>query len=210
MAFIIGCLVIISAALTIYGKYSPNNAIVYACKPLTTLLIISIAVINSIHFHNPVMFFVLAGLIFSLLGDVFLLKSTLFLYGLIAFLIAHLLFIIGFLEVNRASHVLLVLPFIVGAIILFAYLYPDLSKYKYPALIYIIVIALMSWRAWECYMGNKNTGAFEIGIASLLFIFSDANLAINKFKKPYKSAQLVILSTYYLSIWLIASQFNKL
>lgn len=210
MVSVLGFLMVISAALTIYGKYSPNKVIVYTCKPLTTILIISIAVINSIHFHNPIMYFVIGGLVFSLLGDVFLLKSTLFLYGLIAFLAAHLLFIIGFLEVSRISHVMLLLPFVVGVIILFAYLYPDLSKYKYPALIYIIVIALMSWRAWECYLGNKSTGALEIGIASLLFIFSDANLAINKFKKPYKSSQLLILSTYYLSIWLIATQFSQL
>jgi uncharacterized membrane protein YhhN len=210
MMYVLGILITVSAVLAIYGKYTHKNAIVYVCKPLTTILITCVAAINSLHYNNPITYFVLAGLGFSLLGDIFLMLPDLFLYGLSAFVIAQISFMSGFLKENHTTHILLLLPFIIGALAFYSYLYPGLHKYKYPALAYIIIIALMSWRAWECYVGNHKTGALIIGAASLLFIFSDANLAVNKFKKPYKSSQIIILSTYYISIWLIAAQFSQL
>ena len=208
--YVLGILITVSTVLAIYGKYKHKQAFVYVCKPLTTILIIGSATLSSVQNNSSIMYFVLAGLGFSLIGDVFLMLPDLFLYGLSAFLLAHISFMLGFLKVNHSVHISLLLPFIVGVCFLYSYLYPGLHKYKYPALVYIIFITMMSWRAWECYLGNHTTGSLMIGTASLLFIFSDAALAINKFKKPFKSSQIIILSTYYLSIWLIATQFSHL
>jgi uncharacterized membrane protein YhhN len=183
---------------------------VYVFKPLTTILIIGAAVVNSAHSNSPIMFLMLAGLGFSLIGDIFLMLPKAFLYGLVAFLIAHVLFAVGFIKINQSIHLLLLIPFVIGLAAFYIYLYPSLNKYAYPALIYIVAIVFMAWRAWECYLGNKSTGALEIGAASLLFIFSDGNLAVNKFKKPFKYSQPIILSTYYISIWLIATRFSQL
>jgi len=40
---------------------------------------------------------------------------------------------------------------------------------------------------------------------ALLFVVSDSSLALRKFAGPYRGAQALILSTYWISIGLIAS-----
>jgi pyruvate oxidase len=42
---------------------------------------------------------------------------------------------------------------------------------------------------------------YSLAIASILFSFSDSILAYNKFKKPFKSAETLILSTYWIAIF---------
>jgi hypothetical protein len=56
------------------------------------------------------------------------------------------------------------------------------------------------------HFGTKpnNISTLLLAIGSILFVISDTNIALNKFKKPYKSAEAIILSTYYVSIWLIS------
>jgi len=58
----------------------------------------------------------------------------------------------------------------------------------------------------KTYDSNSRGGTMIGGrsIGSILFIISDTNIALNKFRKPYKSAEAIILSTYYVSIWLIS------
>jgi uncharacterized membrane protein YhhN len=38
----------------------------------------------------------------------------------------------------------------------------------------------------------------------VLFLFSDATLAWNRFRGEFRSADAIVLSTYYLSLFLIA------
>jgi len=56
------------------------------------------------------------------------------------------------------------------------------------------------------YDSNSGSGIMIEGrsIGSILFIISDMNIALNKLKKPYKRTKAIILSTYYVSIWLIS------
>jgi hypothetical protein len=35
-------------------------------------------------------------------------------------------------------------------------------------------------------------------------MFSDSILALNRFRAEFRAADLIVLSTYYLSLWLIA------
>jgi alkenylglycerophosphocholine/alkenylglycerophosphoethanolamine hydrolase len=41
-------------------------------------------------------------------------------------------------------------------------------------------------------------------VGALLFVASDSALAWNRFKSEFKSAQAVILATYFAAQWLIA------
>jgi hypothetical protein len=62
----------------------------------------------------------------------------------------------------------------------------------------------MAWLSWERFKIIKDTFSLLAAVGTLFFLVSDSALALNKFKKKFKSAELIILSTYYLSIWLIA------
>lgn len=203
-------LVFISACLCIWGKYNvhKNKFILYVFKPLTTILILIIAVISSYDLQNNYKFLIYGALLFSLLGDVMLMLPNKFLYGLVSFLMAHIIFTYGFYYLGQSFHLWLMILFIVCALSIYAYLFPTLGKYKYPVLIYVLTIFTMAWRAWEYFMQANDNGSLIIAIATLIFIVSDTNIALNKFKKPFKAAELIILSTYFISIWLISIAFT--
>jgi uncharacterized membrane protein YhhN len=96
MLAILSILIAAAALLTIIGQYR-SRAMVYVFKPLTTLLIIVLAL--QMHGETTPRYFhlVAAGLVFSLAGDVFLmLPKDRFVAGLLSFLIAHLLYILAF------------------------------------------------------------------------------------------------------------------
>src|ERR1041384_5570246 len=89
-------LIAVSSLLTIVGQYR-SRGLVYVFKPLSTGLIIALALTA----HEPATaqyyHLVLAGLVFSLAGDVFrMLPQDRFVAGLVSFLIAHLFYIVAF------------------------------------------------------------------------------------------------------------------
>src|SRR5215203_1018502 len=90
--------VVISALIAIAGYYvSPNiHWIVYIFKPLTTVLILVLA-LSAITETKRYKIAIVAGLICSLAGDVFLmLPGDQFLPGLVSFLLAHVCYLIAF------------------------------------------------------------------------------------------------------------------
>lgn len=198
----------ISAGITIFSKYSNNKLALYIFKPLTTIVILILAILFSrVSFqnHNELIFI---GLVFCLLGDIFLMLNHKFLQGLISFLIAHILFLFFFyLKSETVNYYILVPIFLIG-ITLYSFLFKKLGKMKIPVFIYLTIILLMAWFGISFYITTHSFAAKIITIAVILFVFSDANIAFNKFNKPYKLAELLILSTYFVSIYLIAFSLN--
>ena len=88
----------------------------YFWKPLTTGLIIAIALLISPVVDDTYRLWIVAGLIFSLAGDVFLMLPTdRFLAGMIGFFVAHLCYIAAFVSLGGGSTDLrLLLPFVIG------------------------------------------------------------------------------------------------
>lgn len=149
---------------------------------------------------------ILAGLAFSMLGDCFLmLKRQKFIAGLVSFLLAHVLYIIAFYSRLEVTPSLIHLFYLaLPALTIYGFLYPGLGKLKLPVLIYVIAIMLMGYFSLTLYLHSGGTPAFYAFIGALVFMLSDATLAVNKFRIPFAAAQLVILSTYYCAQWLIA------
>ena len=50
----------------------------------------------------------------------------------------------------------------------------------------------------------RRPGLTAAAWGAVLFLASDANLAINKFRLPFEAAPVVILGTYWIGQWLIA------
>ena len=186
------------AGLTIYGKYS-NTKLYYVFKPATSILILAMPLILILP-EDLYSWLMLAGLLAALIGDVFLMiPDRHFTKGLAAFLTTHILYIAAFISISMSSFWLLLIPFFAFAILMYSKLKIGEDKLRIPVLIYTAVISIMGFTAANVWLGSDSQLTFLIFIAALLFILSDSVLAYNKFTAKFKSAELIILSSYYLA-----------
>lgn len=185
-------------------EYKKHYPLIYILKPLTVIVMMVAVIIYSPLNHYSLL--ILAGLLFSMFGDIFLmLKQQKFIAGLVSFLIAHILYIVAFYHLlPGAPELVHLLYFAIPALSVYAYLYPGLAKLKLPVLVYVGAIMLMGYFSLAVYFAQPNQFALAAFIGAVVFMISDATLAINKFRLPFKAAQLIILSTYYVAQWCIA------
>lgn len=203
---ILTALAFVSAILTILATYQGRRLTHYLFKPLTIVFIILIALQPKYPTSSFYRYAILAGLLFSLVGDVFLmLPQDRFIEGLVSFLIAHLFYIAAFtFESGRALSAWDAIPFLIYGGLMLRILWPHLGKLKAPVIFYMLAILLMGWTATSRWMLTGQEGSRLAFIGALLFIASDSTLAVDRFKGHFRSAQLLILSTYFTAQWLIA------
>lgn len=172
------------------------RALEYATKPGVMVGLIAVAL--TIHPANTTQraLFVVA-LVLGLVSDVFLmLPRDLFLAGLVAALVEHLAYIAGFLArpadvrwlaaaaVIALASVAVFLPPIVRA------LRRSHRRLVGPVLIYVAVFVVMVVRAGA-------TGSAVALAGALLFFYSDAILAWNRFVRPVRYGRVVNLVPYH-------------
>ena len=203
---VLSLLVLASALLNIRAEYKGPRRQVYVFKPLAVALVILIALqtkhTTATHYRQ----LIVAGLICSLAGDVFLmLPRERFVAGLVCFLFAHLFYIAAF--TTDGARTLSVW----GAVILVLYgtlmlrlLWPHLRKLKAPVSVYVAAILLMAWQALNRWTATGDAGGALALAGALLFVASDSMLAWNRFRDEFRSAQVVVLGTYFAAQWLIA------
>jgi uncharacterized membrane protein YhhN len=200
--------VLVSAALTVAGHYldPPRPLLILIFKPLTTILIMVAALLPGTLQSDPYARAIVAGLAFSLVGDVLLVLPDRFLYGLGAFLLAHIAYILAFRSGAQAqglAGVVLVLGAVAAGMLW--YLWPGLSPHlKAPVTVYVMVIALMATLAVGRLLAHPSTSSLLAAVGALLFMCSDAGLAVNRFRRPFRLAELAVLATYFAAQWLIA------
>ena len=206
LVLILTVLAFFSAVLTILAAYQKRHLTHYLFKPLTLVFIILIALLQK----NPTSPFyrqlIIAGLIFSLAGDILLmLPQDRFIPGLVSFLAAHVFYIAAFMrESGRALSFYTLIPFVIYGCLMLRALWPHLGKMRLPVLAYMLAILLMGWAAAGRRMLTEQPGSLLAFLGAILFIASDSALALDKFKGHFRSAQLLILSTYFTAQWLIA------
>jgi uncharacterized membrane protein YhhN len=179
---------------------------VYLFKPLTTLLILGLAVSAPSAHGSAYRLAILVGLVFSLAGDVFLmLPSDRFLAGLASFLLAHLAYVAAFgVAGATASEPQLLLPLVVVAVFLLRLLWPGLGKLVIPVVLYTGTIVVMVWRAWARSRSIPTPGTELAAAGAALFLLSDAMLALNRLHRRFPSAQAAVQATYVAAQALIA------
>ena len=79
-----------------------------------------------------------------------------------------------------------------------------------PVGVYVLVICFMAWQGIGLFLKEKSKPFVWIAVAVLLFMFSDTMIAIAKFKADFAYSSVVILSTYWLSIGLIANAARRI
>ena len=173
-------------------------------KPLTMVLILAVAVQPSLSTPAAYQMLVVSGLLFSLAGDVFLmLPSDRFIAGLASFLVGHLFYVAAFAGAASLDPLAL-LPFLGGAVAVHAVLHRHLDGLRVPVLLYVTAIVAMAWLATGRWLAVGQLGALLACIGAVLFMLSDGALAINRFARPFKGAQTVVLGTYFPAQLLIA------
>jgi uncharacterized membrane protein YhhN len=203
-AILLLAMIAASAVLTVAARTRDARRATYLFKPLTTLLILSLA-LQAPGAPGAYQALIAIGLAFSLAGDVLLmLPSNRFVAGLVSFLVAHLWYLAAFVSVDGFGLSLLALPCAAYFAVLLAILLPHTGRMKLPVIAYGLAIVAMAWQALERGARAQTTGAWLAAAGAVLFVVSDSVLAYNRFVRGFRAAHAVVLGTYYLGQSLIA------
>jgi len=201
----------VAGTINIVADYRRSLSLKYVTKPLTTLLIVALALTRE-PVDRTYQVFIVIGLLFSLAGDVFLMlpeePRSHFLAGLASFFLAHVCYIGGF-SVRSTwawSHVAALLVLALVGAGLCGYLWRRLGPLKGPVLCYTAIIVGMAWRATARLDAPEvpKVGAVLAMIGALLFMLSDACLAVARFARSFHASRAIVLSTYFTAQTLIA------
>ena len=176
------------AALDWVAVAQRHQLLEYVAKPATLGLLVLYAALGP---HAS--WYLIAALTLSLLGDVYLmLGDQLFPVGLSAFLLAHCAYIGAFPTSALARGIWFAI--VAGASLPLALrilrAVPE-RPLRIAVGVYMAAIALMVASA-------IGSGALTAAIGALLFLTSDALIALNRFVTPFASAPLAIIVTYHL------------
>jgi len=201
--------VILSASLTIIAHYlhPPRPMLIYVFKPLTTILILAVALLPCTFLTDRYVGAIGLGLLFSLFGDIWLmLPGNRFLYGLVSFLLAHICYIFAFLiGASVYGFPWQVLPLSLIGVIILVYLWPALPDgLKGAVSLYVAVIVVMAALAVGRAMARFSMDTLSAAIGALLFLASDLILAIDRFRRPFHLSHAAVLGSYFAGQWLIA------
>jgi uncharacterized membrane protein YhhN len=100
---------------------------------------------------------------------------------------------------------LLLLPYAVAAILVLRRLWPSLGRLRLPVIVYVVALVAMAWQAAARATTLQTTHAYLAAAGAALFVVSDAILALNRFAKPFRAAQLLVMTTYVTGQALIAA-----
>jgi len=197
---------LVSACVQIVAAERGAVRLTYVAKPLTTVLILGVALLPESPVSLRYQLLVAAGLVFSLAGDVFLmLPSDRFREGLGSFLVAHLVYVAAFTSTNGfALAPFVLLPLLVGAGVMFRALLPHLGALKLPVAVYVVAIGVMLWQAGGQWSHAGSLWAARAFLGAILFAASDSLLAWNRFRTPLRHEARWVLGTYFPAQWLIA------
>lgn len=195
---------VLSALVAVWFAYHQPNPGFYIFKPLTSVLILILALSgrNEFPIYGTL---ISAGLVFSILGDIFLmLPEDHFLAGVGSFLVTHVLYITAFSAGLNELFWEPALPIFGLATLAILTLNRYLGEMKLPVYFYIAVISVMAWAAWSRWMGVPGPGSLLAAWGAVLFLFSDLILALNRFHGRFRSAHALNLLSYYGAQLLIA------
>lgn len=200
-----------SALLAIAGYYLESGQIVHwVFKPLTTLLILAMAC--TLPGDPGYRRWVAVGLLLSTLGDVFLmLPGDYFVPGLVSFLAAHCAYLWALRM--RAKWAARALPYAIYVAVIAAVLWllwPGVpAALRLPVLIYVVALGAMAAQASVVWRVHRDRACALAALGGTLFVFSDSMIAINRFVVPFEYSKAVILLSYWVAQWLIASSVKR-
>jgi len=202
----------VTALFLIRAEFRNQRQQIYILKPLSTLLVIAVALLSFLEPSRNLTYSVgvLVGLLLSFGGDIALMlkeKPKSFMVGLALFLLAHVAYTVVFWMLGRFSawDIVSAVILLAAGIILYRLFKPNLGKMRIPVIVYIVVISLMVNRAFSAFASPvfSNAQAWMISLGAVLFYVSDVILAAARFWKPWPYHR-ISLAFYYAGQLLIA------
>jgi uncharacterized membrane protein YhhN len=199
----------------LFSRGNDNHSIEYFTKPFLLIWIAIYFFLNTGNIRRDL--FIYLAFLFSWIGDMFLMlahiKGMLFYAGVGGFFIAQISYIKVFTGDIKSDNKGLVfikpawlIPF---ALYLAAILYLILGGMK-GFMIPIITVYAFSLISMSVFALNRKglVGAKSFNlvfIGSLLFVLSDSMIAINRFFTEFSGSSFLIMLTYFVAQYLIAS-----
>jgi uncharacterized membrane protein YhhN len=197
------------------GRLIESRTMDFICKPLIMLSLLFFF-FGKANNHSPKLNNLLVGaIIASWFGDVFLMfePPIFFQLGLGSFLIAQIFYILvfyhsvsitsgqGFLKRNFYW----VLPYFLFWVLMNYILFPKAGEVAIPVMVYSATLITMSIMALNRYQSVSYSSAHWVYIGSVLFVFSDMLIAINKFlfQGQIFIAGFLIMLTYIIAQYMI-------
>ena len=195
---------VVTVVLVVRAELKGNRQQIYALKPLSTLLVIAVALLSLLTPNAQPSFtlWVTLGLVLSLGGDVALMfeSNKAFRMGLIFFLVAHIVYCIAFTLPNgvHSQDLITGAVLLALAVVVLMYLWPGLGSMQGPVIVYVLVLCLMVNRAASTFFGDAftTTQAWLLTVGAVLFLLSDLMLAINRFRHPFEANRLSLFLYY--------------
>lgn len=194
----------VTVTLLIWAALRGDDKQVYLWKPLSTLLVILVALLSftTAGVKPAYTWGIVLGLVLSLGGDVALMFKTnrWFTIGLVLFLLAQITYAVVFTAFNgfHIEDLLTAAVLLALSALVYLYLKPGLGKMQGPVLFYILAICFMVNRALSTFFGDVFTTrqAWLIALGAILFWLSDLLLAVNRFRHPFRLERLGLYLYY--------------
>lgn len=152
------------------------------------------------------------GLALSMVGDVCLeLSPSLFLPGLVAFLLAHVAYIAAYVGRTTALHLARLVPVALYCFLVFRWLEPSLGAMRGPVIAYVVVIAVMVWRAFA-QLGERPQApgrAWAAALGAASFALSDTLVAYSRFIASSLAIKVALMILYWGAQWAIAASAER-
>lgn len=196
--------IFLSAASAIVSDVRGQKWLAYVFRPFTIALMIGFVLET-----GPSSFYrqaILAALVFCLFGDsMMMLKKKKFLAGMLFFLLAQVSLVAAFYSRLKPGFLVWpVFPLVgLGAGVLWL-IWKNLGHYRGPVLIYVMAILTMARMGLEMPHQLPGLKPWLVAGGAILFLLSDLFLAVERFYKPFRYAQVLILSTFYIALTLIS------
>jgi uncharacterized membrane protein YhhN len=198
------------------GEFYQIKWIDYSFKPFIMIYITGYFLANSKDIDKKIVQFALFAFLFSWMGDMLLMfveKGKLFfILGLASFLVAQIGYVFLFLRTINLSgkkpflkkKPYFLIAYIAFGLIVYIALYEQLDAVLRVA-VFIYMTALLSMSAMALNrFGNGHPISFSLIFAgSLLFVFSDTMIAVNRFLVPIPYEGILIMTTYISAQYLI-------
>jgi uncharacterized membrane protein YhhN len=184
-------------AMTVWARYrsAPGRFRLFKMCTISAILLLALGGSGNMELRP----FILAGLVFAMFGDFILtLDSRYFIGGLASFLVAYLCYLAAFIP--HAFPLVLTLPVLLAMLsvaALLAVLLPHAGKLKIPVLLYGAAILAMTVAALSAWQNLHTPASAYAAVGAVLFVISDAALALNKFRRRFALAEGIILGTYF-------------
>jgi len=193
-----------TVSLLVWAEFREDQKQVYVLKPVSTLLVILVALLS---FSTPGVkagytLGIGLGLFLSLGGDIALMfkSNKAFLVGLVLFLLAHVIYALVLTGYNglHPQDLITAAVLLVFAASIYLFLRPGLGSMQGPVIAYILIICFMVNRAASTFFGPAftPTQAWLLTLGAVLFMLSDMVLAINRFGHPLKNHRLGLFLYY--------------